>query len=146
MAMDGPMPATLSFREPDTFFTTAWGELTYADVKGVVDQTRAHPRFGPGTFALFDGTRVDRAPTTAELRQIASDLRPLQEAGLTTIALVAGSTFTYGVARMFSVFAGAFGISISAFRSVSDAEIWLAREGHRNMRDAPAQDGALNSP
>ena len=120
------MPATLKFEEPCTFVTTAWGHLTYADAKGSIDATLAHPRFGPGCDALFDGTDVNTVPSTAELRTLAADLKPLRDAGLSAVALVAGSNFTFGVARMFSAFAEAFGAKVGAFRSVEDARAWLA--------------------
>ena len=120
------MPASLSFQEPGTFVTTAWGRLTYADVKHIIDGTLQHAGFAPGSDALFDGTRVEAVPTTAELRQLAMELRPLREGGLGAIALVAGTTFTYGIARMFSMFAESLGMETAAFRSVAEAHAWLA--------------------
>jgi hypothetical protein len=120
------MPIAVAFSEPATLVITAAGTVTFAEVAVVLDDLIDDDRIGPGTCVLVDARAVEDAPSTPELRLIARDLAPLHERGVTHMAVCAESTFIYGVARMFAVFAELIGMRVAAFRNMDDAQRWLA--------------------
>ena len=75
---------------------------------------------------IVDARNVREVPTTAELRIVARDLAPLRTHGVSRIAVCASSTFIYGIARMFGVFADAIGLQVGAFRRMEEAQDWLS--------------------
>jgi hypothetical protein len=119
------MPVALRFVEPDTVSVHASGRVTFQEVEGVLGDLLLDPRLS-GARMLIDCSAVHSTLSTPELREVARDLRPLLDRGLGPIAIIATSAFMYGVARMFSVFAGITGASVGAFRSEAEALIWLS--------------------
>ncbi|HYC49474.1 MAG TPA: STAS/SEC14 domain-containing protein [Gemmatimonadaceae bacterium] len=105
---------------------TAGGSVTFAEIAVLLDDLLDDPRITEGTGILCDARGVREVPTTAELRIVARDLAPLRERGVRHIAVCADSTFVYGVARMFGVFADVIGLQVGAFRDLDDARVWLA--------------------
>src|SRR6266545_5055292 len=99
------MPVELQYEEPATFKVRASGEVTFAEVEDLLGEILAHPQLRGGVRMLVDGREIEKAPSTPELRKIAADFGPLVDRGLGPVAIVTGSAFIYGVARMFSVFA-----------------------------------------
>lgn len=118
------MPLAVVFQAPDTYFVLATGEVTYPDAERAIDEILRHPCFGSAGKVLVDSTSMTAAPSAAELRRIAGDLTPLIQRGFGPVAIVSAG-FGYGVARMFSVFAEVFGLTVRAFRDVDEAERWL---------------------
>jgi len=119
------MPIDLTFDEPAVVKVTASGVVTFADIALALDELLADARIVPGMSMLSDARGVTSLPSTAELRLIARDLKPLRDRGITRIAIYTDSTFVYGVVRMFGVFAEAVNLKIGAFRHAADAEQWL---------------------
>jgi hypothetical protein len=119
------MPIAIAFVEPATLMVTAAGDVTFAEIAVTLDELLDDPRIGYDTRMLVDARAVTGAPSTAELRLIARDLEPLRERGVTRMAVCAESTFVYGVARMFAVFAEMFGMRVAAFRQMDEARRWL---------------------
>ena len=120
------MPLAYAFSRPREISMIARGDVSFADVAVVLDELLDDPRLEPGCQLLVDCRGVTSAPSTPELRIIARDLAPLHQRGVERIAVCADSTFVYGVARMFAVFAEVFGLHVAAFRDVRDARQWLA--------------------
>ena len=119
------MPVVIGFSPPDTFLVHASGVVTYAEAQRVVDDALAHPRLSDARRILVDGHAVTGAPSSSELRAILRDMRPLMDRQIRTMAIVTDKSFVYGVARMFGVFAEAFGLHVRAFRTIEEAEEWL---------------------
>lgn len=120
------MALAMSFTDEHSLQISAGGSVTFAEIAVMLDDLLDDPRITPGTSILVDARGVREVPTTAELRIVARDLAPLRERGVNRIAVCADSTFVYGVARMFGVFADAIGLQIGAFWEVDDARAWLA--------------------
>lgn len=120
------MPIVFAFSEPATIVVTTAGKVTFAEIAVVLDDMIDDDRIGPGTHVLVDARGVTDAPSTPELRIIARDLTPLRDRGVEHIAVCAESTFIYGVARMFAVFAELIGLRVAAFRDMDEARRWLA--------------------
>lgn len=125
------MPITSAFSEPSTFVARAAGKVTYGEVMAFLDHLRAHPRLADARSVLVDARDVSGAPDTDELREIARALQPLLSYGLARYAVVTGSDFVYGVARMFSVFAELMDINVGAFRDMDEAKAWLVQSTGR---------------
>ena len=120
------MAVAVAFSQPDTFVIHASGDVTYAEVQRAIDDILAHRDFAERRKLLVDSQRVTGAPSTAELRAIVRDMKPLFDKQVSTMAIVTDTSFVYGVARMFAVFAESFGLRVRAFRTMEDAEVWLA--------------------
>jgi hypothetical protein len=119
------VPVAVGFRPPDIFLIHASGEVTYEECQRSVDDMLAHPGMADGRKLLVDGHSVTGAPNASELRAIVRDMKPLFDRHICHMAIVTDKPFVYGVARMFAVFAEAFGLKVRAFRSMDDAEDWL---------------------
>lgn len=88
---------------------------------------------------FVDTRKVTKAPSTSELRLIAREVKHLTDAGFGPIAVLTGSTWMYGVARMFSVFVQAL-TELVVLGSVEDAQAWI--DDYVMLRDArPALPG-----
>lgn len=120
------MPLAVAFTDPKLVVVTAAGRVTFAEIAVMLDDLIDDPRIGVGTGVLVDARDVREVPTTPELRIVARDLAPLREAGVSRMAVCTSSTFIYGIARMFGVFADAIGLKVGAFRQMDDANEWLA--------------------
>ncbi len=121
------MPVDFQFGKPEEGLVTvtATGNVTFADIAVMLDELLDDARVTPGTSVLVNAMTVTAVPSTAELRIIARDLKPLRDRGVERIALFTDSTFVYGVARMFGVFAEAVNLKVGAFRQQDDAQRWL---------------------
>ncbi len=121
------MPVDFQFGKPEEGLVTvtATGNVTFADIAVLLDELLDDVRITTGTSVLVNAMTVTAVPSTAELRIIARDLKPLRDRGVERIALFTDSTFVYGVARMFGVFAEAVNLKVGAFRQQDDAQRWL---------------------
>jgi hypothetical protein len=122
------MPVAVGFTPPDIFLIHASGEVTYPEIQRSIDRILAHPELADRRKLLVDGHAVTGAPSSSELRAIVRDMKPLFDHDVSTMAVVTDKEFVYGVARMFAVFAEAFGLHVRAFRTMEEAERWLVAE------------------
>jgi hypothetical protein len=120
------MPVELEFEGPSIFRVRASGAVTFEEVEKLLGEIRADPRLCCGVSVLVDGREVEKAPTAAELRAIAADMKPLLDHGLGPVAIVTDSPFIYGVARMFSVFAEMVSANVAPFHCIDEARRWLS--------------------
>jgi hypothetical protein len=123
------MPITVGFEEPRTFVFTATGDITFADSHRILEELDLHPRLGPGVLFLADARQVTAAPSTVELRKIASELKPILTRTAAPLAIVTESLWMYGLARMFSILAELANTKVHAFRDMREARNWLASHG-----------------
>jgi hypothetical protein len=80
---------------------------------------------------LIVATGSQNTPST-EMRRFADDLADLDQRFGRRVAVAADSDLTYGLFRMFGVFAVNAGVDVGVFRSRRDAERWL-----REMQESP---------
>ena len=123
------MPVAVGFAKPDVFVVRATGDVTYDECQRAIDEILYHPASDTGRKILVDGRGTTTAPKTTELQAIARDMRLLIARGYGPMAIVTDRSFVYGVARMFAVFAEAFGLQVRAFHSVDEASGWLEGVG-----------------
>lgn len=118
------MPLAWSIQD-GTIMVHASGKVTLEEVRVVQEQILVHPGWRAGAAMFVDARAQTGAPTAEELRIIAREMTPLVERGLGPVAMVCGSSFIYGVARMFSVFAEVVHANVGAFREMDEAQKWL---------------------
>jgi hypothetical protein len=133
------MPLSLDSSGP-VGWITASGPVSYSEILELFQvMILEAPR--TGRVPVFVDTRnVTQAPSTPELRLIAREVKHLTDAGFGPIAVLTGSTWMYGVVRMFSVFVQS-ATDVVALRSTEDAEAWIdnyvalcdARSGTRSL-------------
>ena len=122
------MPVAVGFVAPCAFLVHSTGTVTNAEVQKALDELTQRLATTPGCHVMIDASGVEQAPGSAELRQIARDMKPLLSRGLGPIAIVTKPGFVLGVARMFSVFAEMVGFTVSTFTDVAAAQKWLAEQ------------------
>lgn len=122
------MPIALEFEEPCTFRVRAGGAVTFPEVEDLLAQLEQHAMLSSRPAVLVDATEVEEVPSTSELRLIAASVGRLVRLGLGPVAIVTGSTFVYGVVRMFGFFAEAENANVVPFKSPGEAVRWLSEQ------------------
>ena len=135
------MPVVVGFAPPDQFVVRATGHVTHDECQRALDDILAHPAQEGTRTILIDGRGVVAAPSSSELRSLARDMKVFVRRGYGPIAIVTDRTFVYGVARMFAVFAEAFGLHVRAFKSVDEASAWLDGAAVAQAGAAPPAGG-----
>jgi hypothetical protein len=104
----------------------AWGLLTYDEVMAARRKFTGDPNFMPDFFQIYDVREVTRAPLTAA--EVAELAKAPVFAATSRRACVTTNGETYGILRMFQIFRelSAGKEQIRLFRSIDDAEAWLA--------------------
>ena len=126
------MPLALEFDDSTRTATIrASGRVTFDEGDELLHALREDPRCCGQWQILCDTTFMEAAPSAAELRVLALQMKPLRDRGMGACAVVAGNSFAYGIARMFSVFAEFVGIHVGAFRDEESGRAWLEQERAR---------------
>lgn len=132
------MAVAVEFAAPSEFVVHASGRVTFDEVMRAEADLLAHPALDARARLLVDGREVEAAPTAAELRSIAREMKAVHARGVKHFAIVAGSDFVYGVARMFAVFAQAVSLHVAVFRDIESARRWLRAHGTQAEPLAPS--------
>lgn len=90
---------------------------------------------GPELLIVVEG---NQSTSATEMRRMAKLLGDLREKIGRRIAVAAPSDLSYGLFRMFGVFAGTAGLDVAVFRQTGQAEEWLRR---RRVDDHAAPNG-----
>jgi hypothetical protein len=116
---------------PITYRIDVAKRMVYAEASGVlsrqeiVEQVKAigsDERYGPSFSSLADYSKVTELQlTTADVKAIASASPQGSRR-----AVVMPTDLLYGMARMYEVFAAEAGTDVRAFRTLAEAEEWLA--------------------
>lgn len=80
-----------------------------------------------GTAELLIVVHGSQNTPASEMRLMAERLGELRDAIGHRIAVAASSDLSYGLFRMFAVFAGAVDLDVAVFRGEPEAERWLRR-------------------
>lgn len=119
------MPVELSFEEPALFILRASGEVTYEQVRRVLDELLAHPRLGAGTAIFIDNRGVTRTPSISEVAVITRQFAGVSARGARKVAMLTDSAAVYVVSQLFASFASTEGADIKVFREIAKAREWL---------------------
>ena len=120
------MPLTYAVSLPDRLIrVTAVGDVTVTENESLARELEQEPSASPGMRMLVDISRSATSMTNEHLRSVARRFRSVQAHGIGPVAIVAGSDFTYGMARAYSAYAEIEGIGVRVFRTEDDALAWL---------------------
>ena len=124
------MSATYELRPDRTLVITARGELASEDIANLRSEWRGDPRMDAVRDTLVDCRAITAwRVSPAILRHYANDrgeVAHLRKAD-SRVAIVAPSDVGFGLARMYAQSGDIYG-RIEVFRTLPEAEDWLARE------------------
>lgn len=108
--------------------TRSWGVLTDADILAHKEKLARDPEFCPSMGHLSDGREVQRLEVTTNgvRAMIAHDVANADRRSGHRLAFVVSRDEAFGMARMYSQRSESGDQHIEVFRSVTEAEVWLA--------------------
>ncbi len=103
------------------------GEVTDKEIVEALDHIAADPEFKSGFDVLSDHMNITKAITTEQVKLTSAHIDELSKrlSGIRW-AVVTKSDASYGMMRMLSTFLEPARISLNVFRSMDQAEEWLA--------------------
>lgn len=104
---------------------TATGVVAREDMDDLRTKILADDRITGDMKLLFETKEAVPRLTFSDLQEIAARLQGLFEKGISRVAVVADSTFTFSLATTFGVFAEREPVAVKPFRKVDDAVQWL---------------------
>ena len=106
--------------------TVCSGDVNPKEVNDHFRDLASNPNRPDRLNVLLDLTQMTSIPETDQVRDASYELRSHPELRFNACAIVAGRDHLFGMMRMFQVFAeDSFKIT-QAFRTVAEAETWLA--------------------
>jgi hypothetical protein len=117
------------YKERRLVFTTASGEVTFAEAVANEDRLYGDPDFDPTFVHLIDGTQVTKTEISAS--ELSSLARRTRLAPQSRTALVVTSPVLYGLARMFQAYleVSRASESMAVFKELDKAKEWLGVTG-----------------
>lgn len=108
--------------------TRAWGVLTDDDIINHKERLARDPEFDPVIPQLTDARDIEQfAVTIAGVHaMIAHDAAHASRRAGHRLALVVGTDEVFGMARMYELMGERSDNSVAVFRTIADAETWLA--------------------
>lgn len=104
---------------------TAMGTVGRDDINDLQTSLLADNRILSEMGMLVDANGAEPHLSFTDLQEISKPLQQMFEKGIARMAIVAGSTFVYSLARTFGVFAERLPVRVRPFREVSHAVAWL---------------------
>lgn len=123
------MPVTYRF-DPDFGFiwTQCVGPVTFDEVRAHFRELESNPATPPSLDVLLDLSALTTLPESDELRGVVGELRRLEpRIKWGACAIVAVEDATFGISRMFEVFAEQQFTRTHVFRDLSKAHNWLVQ-------------------
>ena len=104
----------------------AFGRSTFEEGCEAAERLVADPDFIPALPILCDARRLEYLATYQEALAYRDMFERLRSSFRGPVAIVVEGTARYGVSRMVASLAQLAGVQVEAFRSIEDAEAWLA--------------------
>lgn len=126
----GPMPVVYKLNPADKFiYTQCIGNVTPAEISEHFRELVRDPDCPDRLTVLLDLTETTSVPWTYEIRGVNQDLESVRgKVAFDACAVVASKIVLFGMMRMFAVLAQRHFTSIRVFRTVPEAEEWLAAQ------------------
>jgi hypothetical protein len=106
------------------------GDVTMGEVSSFFQELARDPDCPDHVNVLFDLTKQTWVPRSDDLRMATCKVSNIRgRVQFEACALVACTDVLFGMSRMFQVFAEDVFREVEVFRSVADAEAWLANRG-----------------
>ena len=115
--------------ESGSIHTRCVGDVTLEDVMGHFDELRRDPALPRRLDVLLDLGEMQSIPERDQLWSVAGALDGLaSELEWGVCAIVASSDALFGMIRVFMVFAEEVFVRTQVFRTLAEAEAWLASQ------------------
>jgi hypothetical protein len=109
-----------------TILTTIEGQPSVDELVDGLKSIMSHPDFGPGLNGIADLRKSEMKTFSADVQKIADLLIEYRgKIGQSKTAVVVSKDVTFGMARVFQVFAEQAPVEIEIFRSMEEALRWL---------------------
>lgn len=102
------------------------GETSGRELTAGLRAIMADPDFSPAFSALIDLRMVEKTPSVGELRELAITVRAAATVTGARRAIVTEHEVFYQVAQLFELFTAGAASRYRVFRSMGEAEDWLA--------------------
>jgi hypothetical protein len=104
------------------------GEVNDEDLLGAYERVLAEPDYDPTLDDLVDLRGVMRLDVSSDaVRRLVALFTPLDDLGIRNkLAIVAPTTYVFGMARMYEILRSDSPEQICVFRDMSEAERWLS--------------------
>lgn len=124
------MPVTYTIdRELSAVHTVCSGRVTYEEVAAHFAQLSADPALPDRIDILLDVSQTTSLPLSQEIMSVSSDIEHLGTlTKLQACAIVATQDAMFGMVRMLEAFTERMFSAINVFRSLDEAQTWLAAE------------------
>lgn len=115
--------------ERQLILTRAWGVLTDAELLAHKDRLLHDAAFDPGMPELSDVRAIERldVTTVGVKAMVAHDTAHSERRSGHRLALVVPTDEAFGMARMYQLMGKRDDGSVAVFRTLPDAEAWLAK-------------------
>lgn len=98
--------------------------FTIDEIEDALQELWRAPAFAPGMMLLAEIEGKQNTPS-GEVRRYAAGLSALQGKLHPRMAIVTDNDLSFGLSRMFAMFAEPYGFEVGVFRDPADAEQWL---------------------
>ena len=134
------MPVTYQIdRRAALIRTRCFGIVTLEEVRDHFRQLVKEPDLPKLLDVFLDLRDITSSPSAVDIREAGNTIARLPSTvRFGACAIVAPRDAIYGISRMFSVIVEQFFTAISAFRSASEAEVWLRAHHAQEMTAAAA--------
>lgn len=132
------MPITYQI-EPDSgdIYVAVTGSFTTEEIISSLSQATAAPQFRPGCNILSDHRQIEIPITPQQLTLMIEHLRLLESKfRFSRWAIVATQPASYGMMRMFAVYAEPLPLEIKVFRDYDAAQNWLNQSAGSTKADS----------
>lgn len=109
--------------------TTCVGAVNLEEVTDHFRDLAQNPNRPDRLNVLLDLTEVTSLPAADQLREVTDTIGTLaRKIRFGACAIVAGRDALFGMMRMFEIFARNYFVTTQVFRTVAEAEVWLATQ------------------
>ena len=102
------------------------GVTDEAEFRAILLQAVADPAFEAGYHVLVDARALEYTPTTSETHRFVEFHLSHEELRRSKVAVVVTKLVDYGMANMFAILCDLQNAQVRSFRSLEEAEEWLA--------------------
>ncbi len=124
------MPVTYTIdRELNTVHTVCSGNVTYEEIAAHFAQLTADPELPDRIDILLDVSQTTSLPESQQIMSVSIEIENLSTVTkLQACAMVAQDDVLFGMVRMLEAFAEKLFSSMNVFRTLDEAQAWLAAE------------------
>jgi hypothetical protein len=102
---------------------------TPVEVSVLMAELASDPALAPGMRLLVDAREWSGHWQPRQLDDVVPAFRQLTRSRVRAIAIVAGEDVAYGMSRMLAVYLETAGLNAAVYRTLPEAEHWLAEPG-----------------